>query len=71
MNKKKRRSIMTQNTIPDGEAPSRREQSFVEQIRQLAYKLYEARGREHGHDFDDWVQAEAEIIGAKTHPTAA
>jgi hypothetical protein len=32
-----------------------------EKIRIRAYLLFEKRGREHGHDFDDWLQAEAEI----------
>lgn len=36
-------------------------QDRLEKIRQRAYELYEARGREEGHDFDDWLQAEAEI----------
>jgi hypothetical protein len=30
----------------------------------LAYKRYVARGCEHGHDVDDWVQAELELWGA-------
>ncbi len=28
-----------------------------------AYELYEARGRTHGRDLDDWLQAEDEILG--------
>jgi hypothetical protein len=31
-----------------------------ERIRQRAYQLYERRGREHGHDLEDWLKAEAE-----------
>ena len=40
----------------------------AEQIRCRAYKLYEERGREDGHEREDWLRAEAEIIGrpAKT-----
>jgi Protein of unknown function (DUF2934) len=34
-----------------------------EQIRIRAYELYEARGREDGHDQEDWLEAEAEITG--------
>lgn len=33
----------------------------MEKIRQRAYELYEARGREEGRDIDNWLQAEAEI----------
>ncbi len=30
-------------------------------IRQRAYELYEARGRQDGHQMEDWIQAEQEI----------
>ncbi len=40
-------------------------------IRRRAYELYEARGREDGHELDDWLQARAEITHAKRHTTAA
>jgi hypothetical protein len=33
----------------------------LENIRQRAYELYEARGRENGHEVEDWLQAEAEV----------
>ena len=42
-----------------------------EQIRLRAYELYEARGREHGHDLDDWLQAEGEILGKQRKAAAA
>jgi hypothetical protein len=29
------------------------------QIRARAFQLYEQRGRDDGHDLDDWLQAEA------------
>jgi len=32
-----------------------------DRIRQRAYELYEQRGREDGHDLDDWLTAEAEV----------
>lgn len=35
-----------------------------EMIRRRAYELYEKRGREDGHAEEDWLQAEAEIIGS-------
>ncbi len=46
------------------------EENREEQIRARAYELYEARGREDGHDQEDWLRAEAEITG-KTIGTAA
>lgn len=38
-----------------------------EQVRRRAYELYEQRGREDGHDLEDWLQAESEVAqqGAK------
>ena len=32
-----------------------------EELRRRAYKLYELRGRENGHDLEDWLQAELEL----------
>jgi hypothetical protein len=37
--------------------------NLEEVIRLRAYKIYEQRGREHGHDLDDWLMAEAEVVG--------
>ena len=34
-------------------------------IRARAHQLFEQRGCEHGHDLDDWLQAEAEITWQK------
>jgi DUF2934 family protein len=36
-----------------------------EKIRSRAYLIFEERGGEHGHDLDDWLQAEAEIQRSK------
>ena len=32
-----------------------------EQIQRRAYEIYEARGREAGHELDDWLLAEYEL----------
>jgi hypothetical protein len=32
-----------------------------EAIVRLAYRFYEARGRQDGHDLDDWLSAEQEL----------
>jgi DUF2934 family protein len=37
------------------------EQNLEEEIRHRAYALFEERGREDGHDVDDWLRAEAEL----------
>ena len=37
----------------------------LHEIRQRAYELFEARGKEEGHALEDWLHAEGEITGAK------
>lgn len=32
-------------------------------MRARAYRFYEDRGREDGHDLEDWLRAEAEVFG--------
>lgn len=44
------------NQIPD------REQDL---IRQIAYSIYEKRGRYHGNDADDWLKAEQKVQEVK------
>ena len=41
------------------------------QIRLRAYELFEERGREDGHEQEDWVRAEAEITNKKAGTIAA
>ena len=40
------------------------------QIRLRAYQLYETRGREDGHELEDWLRAEEEIASKKTRTAA-
>lgn len=41
-------------------------QELTEEYIQLrAFELFEARGCVHGYDLQDWLQAEAEILGAR------
>jgi len=49
-------------TLASSEVPN----DVLEQIARRAYELYVWRGREDGHDLDDWLQAEAEIKGEAT-----
>lgn len=42
-----------------------------EEIRRRAYELYEARGRQDGHELDDWLEAEADITHTQQKVTAA
>lgn len=34
-----------------------------EAVRRRAYELYQQRGGEHGHDLEDWLTAEREVLG--------
>jgi Protein of unknown function (DUF2934) len=45
-------------------------QDLEGEIRTRAYQLYEARGCTPGHEGDDWVVAEREIIARYSHSTA-
>jgi hypothetical protein len=36
-----------------------------ELMRKRAYEFYEERGHEHGHDVEDWLRAEAQVMGKK------
>ncbi|MGC2196231.1 MAG: DUF2934 domain-containing protein [Terriglobales bacterium] len=40
------------------------DQNHEQEIRRRAYALYEERGREDGHDMDDWLDAEAQFTTA-------
>jgi Protein of unknown function (DUF2934) len=44
-------------------SPQRRD-PITEVIANRAYELFLARGGEQGHDLDDWLQAEQELIDA-------
>jgi hypothetical protein len=46
-------------------------QELEHQIRLRAQELYVARGREDGHQLDDWLRAEAEIMQKKAGTIAA
>ena len=38
------------------------EPTYTQEIRVRAYELFEQRGKEPGHDLDDWLQAEGELV---------
>lgn len=39
-------------------------------IREAAYACFEARGCVPGHELDDWLQAEAQVLQANGHSTS-
>ncbi len=44
---------------------------ILERIRVRAHELFEQRGREEGHDLEDWLQAEAEVTQPRAKTKAA
>ena len=46
------------NTMPQTKIATKPNPNLAEQIRRRAYDLYEARGREEGHETEDWLRAE-------------
>ena len=36
-----------------------------QRVAELAYILYEARGKKPGHELDDWLEAERRILGKR------
>jgi Protein of unknown function (DUF2934) len=49
---------------PNGrEAESTASEDLFARVAALAYSFYERRGGEHGHDVEDWIQAEKSILG--------
>jgi len=56
---------------PTSVANDQQELELEDQIRMRAHELYEARGREDGHEMEDWLRAEEEITGKQARPIAA
>ena len=57
---------MMANTSATRTSPMRTETrkspvDLQEQVRRRAFELYEQRGKEDGHELDDWLQAESEV----------
>ena len=46
-------------------------QEVEHQIRQRAYELYEAGGKQEGRELDDWLRAEQAITGKKARAVGA
>ncbi len=55
---------------PPATAPIQPRQ-LEQEIGLRAYELYEARGREEGHELDDWLRAEEEVTKKKVQTVAA
>lgn len=58
-NKSKSSTVSAVQYVAD--TSGRSNDSLSNAIRERAYQLYEARGRQPGSDLDDWLQAEREM----------
>jgi HSP20 family protein len=47
----------------DGDSLIRRMNSLFDTLNRRAYELFETRGRQDGHDLEDWFHAESELLG--------
>lgn len=50
-------------TLPESPKPVQTAEEKQEIIPKRAYELFEKRGQEAGHDLDDWILAESEVVG--------
>ena len=50
-------------SAPLGSAPQ--DPPTAEEIAQRAYEIYLARGEEPGHDQEDWLRAERELVAGR------
>jgi hypothetical protein len=65
MAKSAKRASEKRARAADGSARAPAKQSVtVADIARLAFERYCQRGGHHGHDVDDWLQAERELRGA-------
>ena len=74
MTKSARRSRDNVVNMPMNETPTetnRRSDSNDGAVARRAYELYCARGCEHGHDVEDWLNAEREVRVEGSATTAA
>ncbi len=62
-------TLRNQTSTP--EMPVRHDTPDENEIRARAYELYEERGRENGHDVDDWLRAKTELSTQKRKGFAA
>lgn len=61
---------MKRSPIHDAEPQIQNEepQDITVQIRERAYELYQLRGESDGHELDDWLLAESQLL--QEQPTA-
>lgn len=66
MNQRRRRTDLRSTTNVQDSQRARADERAVggttqDDVAQRAYERFEARGGEHGHDWEDWFEAEEEL----------
>jgi Protein of unknown function (DUF2934) len=54
------------HSVTERQKPEQKNEEIQDLVRQRAYELFEQRSQEHGHDFDDWIAAESEVLKKST-----
>lgn len=62
-----RREATTQVKLVAADVLLNRKNEIQNMIARRAYELFESRGCVHGHDIDDWIEAEVEVLHAYRH----
>lgn len=55
--------VQVQPVPAASESLSDRTKNLIRKVEERAYDLFERRGRLHGHELEDWFQAESEVLG--------
>ena len=53
-------------SVPDQQPGGQAHTPTADEIAQAAYQRYLSRGGQDGGDFDDWIEAERELISRRT-----
>jgi DUF2934 family protein len=47
---------------PSSDGNQQHDEEFYARVARKAYELFDQRGGEHGHDVDDWLEAERLVV---------
>jgi hypothetical protein len=61
----------TVSSMPSSSSANTGATDLLTKIRERAYELYQQRGCTHGHEHEDWLKAEQEILARYNHQQSA
>ena len=59
--------LMERGGLDDRDNLNGSTEDILHRVEATAYELYQQRGREDGHDVEDWLKAEAIVKSQTTH----